>query len=110
MEALTQTLQFELAEDEADHELKFVMKNKTRDHTTINEHGEILTDARLSIADVKFDDLSLDQIFNNEAVYYHNFNGSRDAIEDKFFGEMGCNGTLSLKFSTPIYLWMLEHL
>ena len=45
-----------------------------------------------------------------QAVYTHDFNGTQPEIEDTFFGEMGCNGTVSLRFTTPIYLWLLENM
>jgi hypothetical protein len=45
-----------------------------------------------------------------QAVYTHDFNGTQQEIQDEFYSEMGCNGTVSLKFSTPIYLWLLEHM
>jgi len=44
------------------------------------------------------------------AQYQHDFNGTGNPTIDKFYGEMGCNGTVSLKFTTPIYLWLLENM
>lgn len=103
-------LTFDLDEDVADHELRFVMKNKTQEHTTVDEHGSIVKDARLTISNVTFDEIPLEQIFFEQAVYTHDFNGTQAETTNKFYGEMGCNGTVSLKFSTPIYLWLLEHM
>jgi hypothetical protein len=105
----TQQISVEISDSDADHELKFVLKNKTSEHTTINEQGVILSDARLIITDLAFDEILLDQIFVNKATYTHNFNGSAAETQEKFYGEMGCNGTVSLKFSTPVYLWLLEN-
>lgn len=101
---------FNFEEDDADHELKFIMKNKTGEHTKISDSGEIISDARLTISNIAFDEIELKQIFIDHATYTHNFNGTQPETVDKFYGEMGCNGTVSLKFSTPIYLWILEHL
>lgn len=103
-------LTFDLDEDEVDHELRFVMKNKTQEHTTVDEQGSIVKDARLTISNVTFDEILLEQIFFEQAVYTHDFNGTQAETTDKFYGEMGCNGTVSLKFATPIYLWLLEHM
>ena len=100
----------EILDDEAEHELKFVMKNKTPEHTVVDDNGNITKDAVLSVANVAFDDIELGHVFVDRAVYHHNFNGSQDAIEDKFFGPMGCNGHVSLQFTTPIYLWLLENM
>jgi len=104
------TLTFDIEEDEADHELQFVMKNKSSDHTKIDENNNIISDARLIISQLAFDEIALGQILIDLSTYTHNFNGTQDTIIDKFYGEMGCNGTVSLKFSTPIYLWLLENM
>jgi hypothetical protein len=93
---------------DGDHRLRFVMKNKTGDHTTIDSEGNILSDCRICISDLSFDEIKLGQLFLELAVYEHNFNGTSDTILDQFFGEMGCNGTVTLEFTTPIYLWLLE--
>ena len=105
-----QQLEWSISEDEADHELRFVMKNKTTDHTQLDEHGKIIQDSRITIQNLCFDEIELGQLFIDHAEYTHNFNGTKDIITDKFYGEMGCNGTVSLKFTTPIYLWLLENM
>ena len=97
-------------QDDAEHELRLVLKNKTAEHTQVDEQGNIITDARLLITDVAFDEIRLGHMFFEQAVYTHDFNGTGKATEDKFYGELGCNGTVSLKFATPMYLWLLEHM
>ena len=99
----------QLADEDGEHELRIVMKHKTADHTDVNEAGEIVRDARLIISDIKFDEVVLGHTFLEKTIYTHDFNGSGDTVEDQFFGEMGCNGTVSLKFATPAYLWLLEN-
>ena len=107
----TQPVTVELEDqDGAEHELRLVLKNKTGAHTQVDEHGNIVTDARLLITDVAFDEIRLGHMFVEQAVYTHDFNGTGKATVDKFYGELGCNGTVSLKFSTPMYLWLLEHM
>ena len=98
----------EILDDEGEHEFKFVMKNKTPEHTVVDADGNIIKDAMLSIANVAFDEIKLGHIFVEQCVYHHSFNGSQDPIKDKFYGDMGCNGYVSLRFTTPIYLWLLE--
>jgi len=95
---------------EQEHELKFVLKNKTQDHTKVDETGNILQDSVVEIKNLRFDDIEIGHMFYEKAVYHHNFNGSGADIKDKFYGTMGCNGTVSLKFTTPIYLWLLENI
>jgi hypothetical protein len=106
------TIDFEqiFSDNEGEHELRFVLKNKTIDHTQVDENGNIIKDACLTISDMAFEEITLGHTFIQQAVYKHDFNGTQPPIEDKFFGSMGCNGTVTLKFSTPIYLWLLEHL
>jgi len=96
--------------DGAEHELRLILKNKTAEHTRIDEHGNILTDARIIISDIAFDEIQLGHMFYKHAVYTHDFNGTGEIIQDKFYSELGCNGTMSLKFTTPMYLWLLEHM
>jgi hypothetical protein len=95
---------------DAEHELKFVLKNKTQDHTKVDEQGNILSDAMLSISNIEFDQVKLGHMFFEQSVYHHDMNGSQDLTEYKFYGSMGCNGYVSLKFATPIYLWLLENM
>ena len=100
----------EIADNDGERELKFVMKNKTSDHTQVNEAGNIVADANLIVTDLAFDEIKLGHMFTKQSTYTHDFNGTGQLIQDKFYGEMGCNGTVSLKFTTPIYLWLLEHM
>ena len=100
----------EMPDDDGDHELKFILKNKTAEHTQVDEAGNIVTDATLSITDVAFDEIKLGHMLTELATYTHNFNGTKDVTQEKFHGAMGCNGTISLKFSTPVYMWLLEHM
>jgi hypothetical protein len=92
------------------HVLKFVLKNKRPDHTTVNEQGQIIKDAVLKISNIAFDDIELGHNLLNSAEYRHDFNGHLPATVTKFYNEMGCNGTVELKFSTPIYIWLLENM
>lgn len=101
-------IEFTVTDDEGEHELRFVLKNKTQDHTKIDESGNIVSDATLTISDLTFEEIELNQIFYDCATYTHDFNGTGEPTTAKFYGTMGCNGTVSLKFTTPIYLWLLE--
>jgi hypothetical protein len=105
----TQEISVEISDNDAEHELKFVLKNKTPEHTTVDEHGVIVSDAKLSITDLAFDEILLAQLVVDKSTYTHNFNGNGAKTQENFYGEMGCNGTVSLKFTTPMYLWFLEN-
>ena len=101
---------YEFDDDEGDHELRFVLKNKLPEHTTVDQAGKILSDATLLVSNIRFEDVSCQQIVYDSAEYLHSFNGINEPTKHRFYGEMGCNGTASLKFTTPIYLWLLENM
>ena len=95
---------------DTEHQLRFILKNKTIDHTKISDTGEILADAKLTVTDVAFDEIDLGYLLTEYSVYTHNFNGTTKNTSQKFYSEMGCNGTVDFKFTTPIYIWLLEHM
>jgi hypothetical protein len=103
-------VEFALDDAEADHVLKFVLKNKLPEHTKIDEQGNIVSDAVLTVKNVCFDDIDLTSIISKLCVYQHDFNGTRPLLDDIFHSTMGCNGTVLLKFKTPIYHWLLDNM
>lgn len=98
----------EFSDEPAEQHLKFILKNKTQDHTTVDQHGNITYDALLTIANIEINGIKLDKIFSEQATYTHNFNGTDNSTQQKFYGQLGCNGTVGLRFFTPFYLWLLE--
>lgn len=99
-----------LSDKDSEHTLQFVMKGKTLEHTVVDSAGNIMHDARLLINDLKFDHIALGHTLTELADYTHDYNGTGPTTHSKFYGEIGCNGTIELKFTTPLYLWLLEHL
>lgn len=112
-EAVTQALDFShnisLPENQ-EHILKLRLKNKTTQHTKVDAAGKIVSDSVLVVDKIAFDEIELGQIVTETAVYEHNFNGNGPTTQEKFHRDLGCNGTVSLKFSTPVYLWLLERI
>jgi len=106
----THQVEYEMPDNDGDHELRFVLKNKLSDHTEVDSYGNIVSDATVMVSDIQFDDIDCDYLTVKLAQYYHDFNGNGEPTIDKFYGEMGCNGTASLRFTTPIYLWLLENM
>ena len=105
-----QLIKIDMSDTDGDHQLRLILKNKKQTHTKIDDDGNIISDATLTISDLAFDEIKLGHMVTKLATYVHNFNGTKELIQDKFYGEMGCNGTVSLKFTTPIYLWLLENM
>lgn len=101
---------YDFADSNGEHELRFVMKNKQQDYTTVDESGAIIQDACITIDRVAFDQIPLGYAMVKQSKYTHDFNGTGTLAQVPFYGIMGCNGTVSLSFTTPIYLWLLEHL
>ena len=106
----TMQLQHEISDADGEHELTFELFGKLPEHTKITDTGEILSDAMLEINNITLDEINIDQIFQSLAIYRHDFNGTQAPADDKFYGSIGCNGTVTLKFTTPIYLWLLENM
>ena len=106
----THSISFELdVTENTDHSLRLIMNGKKLKHTRIDSAGNITHDAKLFVNNVCVDEIEIDQLLFEHAVYSHNFNGTREHVNEKFFGEFGCNGTVELKFTSPIYLWLLEN-
>jgi hypothetical protein len=106
----TQQIVILLDDTDAEHELKLVLKNKNSEHTRLTATGEIESDALVEICNLAFDEIALGQIVNKQTVYTHDVNGTAELASHQFFGVMGCNGTVTLKFTTPVYLWFLENM
>jgi len=100
----------DMNDDDGEHELKIVLKGKTNNHTKIDEQGNITKDALISVTNIQIDGINVTQLFHAQAQYNHDFNGTQAPIKDTFYEHLGCNGTVSLKFTTPIYLWLLENM
>jgi hypothetical protein len=102
-----QTVTHEISELPGDHVLRLEMSGKTKQHTQVNSSGEIMYDVAFLVNALEFEDIDMTPVlYPNNPCYKHNLNGSAEERVDEFSGFMGCNGTASFEFSTPIYLWM----
>ena len=97
-------------DEEITRRLKIVMTGKTTEHTQLDQDGDIVKDAMLGINNITMDNINIDLIFYKIATYQHDFNGTGVEHVEKFFGNMGCNGTVEFEFATPGYLWLLENI
>lgn len=101
-------LAIDLSDDDGNHVIAFELSGKTAAHTSISSTGEIIQDVTVSIEDLAFDGIKPGHVLTEHMVYKHDHNGSSQLFQDQFYGTMGCNGTVRMEFSTPIYLWLLE--
>lgn len=93
-----------------DHVIEFELLGKLPEHTVVDDQGNIVKDAVVTIHNKQFECIPIDAAFNQRTQYRHDFNGSGQEINDEFFGAMGCNGTARFTFTTPVYVWLLENL
>lgn len=93
-----------------EHTLSIKLKNKSSQHTVVDNTGKIIKDSTIIVERIAFDEIELGQIIPDLSVYQHDFNGNAPVTQSKFYRELGCNGTVSMKFSTPVYLWLLERI
>lgn len=95
----------------ARHSIELSMYGKSPDMTRVDSNGNIIEDATLTIDSIHIDDIDISSMVIAHADYYHDYNGTKSCIvRDKFYGIMGCNGTVYIDFSVPIYTWLLENL
>lgn len=105
-----ESIQVELPENEAEHTLKIVLKNKTSEHTVLDPLGAIVQDANILVENIQIDGIDIEYNILRLITYTHDCNGTDQLKTRPFYSEMGCNGTVELKFTTPISLWLLEHM
>ena len=106
-----QIVNFDRRITEGDYELKIRLENKTNADTVI-ENGEVVKDMLLNINDITVDDISLGNllwsakyILDRKRIY----NGQEIDHLDGCVN-LGWNGTYTLKFTSPFYIWLLEKL
>lgn len=107
-----QTIIYNIDEDSADHELKLVMSGKNSTHTLLDNNGQITSDVFFTINRLEFEELDMKELFclGRRSRHRHSFNSTQPEFDDEFYGEIGCNGTVFMPFSTPIYLWLLDNI
>jgi hypothetical protein len=101
-------VEIEISDDEKSHVLELELFNKLPEHTRINAQGEVESDVCVEITDVSVDEIALSPW--HLGTYHHDRNGTSEPQQEKFYGVMGCNGRVRIEFTTPIYLWLLEHM
>lgn len=104
------SFEYELETADLNQALEFVMSGKTQQHTSIDELGNIVADSVVEIKNILIDGIDVSQLFIEKSKYTHNHNGNTELIEDRFFGTMGCNGSVRFEFTDPFYIWLLENM
>ena len=103
----------------SEYNLIIERSGKGKNQTVINEKGDILKDQLLHIKTIEIDEIDIGGLVY-EGVYTPKYpepwatqqRESGQDLKDSFKNvtQMGFNGTWSLKFTSPFYMWMLENL
>lgn len=105
------SIEHTLPEQPGLHQLVITMTGKNHTHTRCDQQGEIIDDVCFRISRLEFEDLDMFPIFcQGRPCYHHDFNGSRPALLDEFYGIIGCNGSVTMEFSLPFFLWVADYL
>ena len=106
-----QTIIYDIDESPADHELKLVMSGKTPKHTIVDDNGQITSDIFFIVNRLEFEELDMKELFcqGRRSRHRHSFNSTQPEFDDEFYGNLGCNGIVTIPFSTPIYLWLANN-
>lgn len=100
---------FEDSVENKDIKVILSMQGKTHEHTIVDDQGQIESDCAVLINSIIIDDIDVTELFCQGAqCYRHNMNGSADEMLDEFYGFIGCNGVVEIKFSVPLYKWFLS--
>lgn len=99
-----------VAEDQ-EHELKIRLNNK-QDEDTIIENTQIVKDMILNIDGIEIDDVDIGNLrwsADYKLDQAREYNGKQTDHIDNCVN-LGFNGTYTLKFTSPFYIWLLEKL
>jgi hypothetical protein len=91
------------------HVLEIKLEGKTPAQTSLDQFGNIVQDSLVEITAISIDDIDFMPTFLTQSSYQHDFNGAGPDNQENFYGQMGCNGTVSWKFVSPVYVWLLSH-
>jgi len=108
----SQLVEFDADIEDGEHILCVEYQNKDPKTDVIIENGEIVGDKRVEIANIMFDDIALDWFaFDTEETLTFTPTGT-DAQEAYGFDatKLSWNGRTLLRFTNPVYIWLLENL
>ena len=98
-------------EEDKEWKLELVVSGKTNVHTVLDEEFNIVSSTELLITNFNFDEINIDSVILTQSLpYTHNFNNTGKTVTEKFYDTVGCNGTVTLDFTTPFYFWLLENM
>jgi hypothetical protein len=99
----------ELTEDS--HTLAIELYDKDK-YQTVVENDKIVKDQLLNIDEISFDEINIGYLKHTHSNYYPRKDIYGDSAPElvKNCINLGYNGRWEIKFSTPIYIWLLENI
>jgi hypothetical protein len=95
-------------EDDTTYKLHFTLHDKSK-YDTVLEDDKIVKDTLAKIKSVELDNIDISSILSvNQDNFYYIHDGSDE--KHPFYDTMGVNGTSTIEFTTPFYVWLLETL
>ena len=101
-----------LSDDEL-HTLNIEYRNKDSvNDVVLNNNGDIINDKRVEITSIQFEEIKLDVFQLDHETLFYTTSDSQGINSTSAFEacKLSWNGITTLKFSTPIYIWLLENL
>jgi hypothetical protein len=105
---------------EGAHSLDIVFLNKTVHDTKLDINGNIVQDLLLNIDSIEIDDIDIGNLKWTASVYTPLYpesykqhvliSGQQLSNEVKNCVNLGWNGTWSLPFTSPFYIWLMENI
>jgi hypothetical protein len=105
----------ELIED-AEYKLEISLLNKLPIDTIKDADDNITEDMLLSIKSIDIDDINLGPLIWTNSIYYPKYPDCYQNEEQKKISkvkncvDLGWNGTWTLSFTSPFYVWLLENI
>ncbi|CAB4133624.1 hypothetical protein UFOVP257_346 [uncultured Caudovirales phage] len=113
---ITEFFEFDAEIDEGDNSLGIELLNKLPEDTIKDEAENIIEDMLLTIESIEIDDIDLGSLKWAISAYYPIYpevyldEDQKQQNEIKNCVHLGWNGTWKLPFSSPFYIWLLEHI
>jgi hypothetical protein len=106
------TYDIEVPEGENVLAISLINKENGKD-TVVNAQGDILEDLNCEIAGINLEGVELDNLIRAHGVYYLeepvNINNELQSVMPGHTF-LSWNGTFKFKFSSPLYMWLLENI
>lgn len=90
---------------EGDHVIEVILNNKDGRRDTIIQDGKIIKDMLLTVDSILLDDIDLGYLINTKCRY-----DTDEGVVHEGMSSLGWNGSWKLRFTSPVYMWLLENL